>query len=88
MILTKIIYVATVATGEHWYGKRAIDMKLVDELMASNDYLFAASETSDIYEVEYKRPETLRERLISDLTPTLSQTLFSFWDRFEKRQLA
>jgi serine protease SohB len=78
------VEIATVATGEHWHGRRAIELKLVDELMASDDYLFAASEKSDIYEVEYKIPETLRERLISGLTQSLSQALHSLWDRLEK----
>ncbi|MGH7598484.1 MAG: protease SohB [bacterium] len=76
---------AAVATGEHWHGKRAIELKLVDELMTSDDYLFAASEKNDIYEVEYKIPETLRERLISGLTQALNQTLHSLWSRFEKQ---
>ncbi len=76
--------IATVATGEYWHGRRAIELKLVDELMTSDDYLFAASEKSDIYEVEYKIPETLRERLISGLTQSLSQALHSLWDRLEK----
>ncbi|MGH7456798.1 MAG: protease SohB, partial [bacterium] len=75
---------AAVATGEHWHGRRAIEMKLVDELMASDDYLFAASEKSDIYEVEYKIPETLREKIISGIQQTLSQALLSLWDRLEK----
>jgi serine protease SohB len=65
--------IATVATGEYWHGRRAIELKLVDELISSDDYLFAASEESDIYEVEYKIPATLREKIISGIQQTLSQ---------------
>ena len=74
-----------VATGEYWYGKRALDLKLVDELLASDDYLFAASETCDIYEVIYKPKETLREKLAAGLEESVSRILFSLWERGERK---
>lgn len=52
-----------IATGEHWYGTRALDLNLVDELRTSDDYLLAASEDSDIYEVRYVRKDKLTDRL-------------------------
>jgi serine protease SohB len=51
--------VASVATGESWYGRRAIDRKLVDELATSDEYLMRACERADVYEIrwiEHKRP--------------------------------
>ncbi|MGH8501547.1 MAG: protease SohB [Gammaproteobacteria bacterium] len=42
-----------VATGEHWYGTRAIDLGLVDELRTSDDYLLAASQSRDLYQVKF-----------------------------------
>lgn len=54
-----------VATGETWYGQQALAMKLVDEIATSDEYLLAASDEADIYEVrwvEHKRPI---ERLFS-----------------------
>ena len=48
-----------VATGETWYGQHAMDVKLVDEIATSDEYLLARSEEADIYEVrwvEHKRP--------------------------------
>src|SRR5690606_14060707 len=44
-----------VATGEYWYGARAIDLKLVDELRTSDDYLLEASKTKNLYHVAYGR---------------------------------
>jgi serine protease SohB len=52
-----------VATGEHWYGSRAIERKLVDSIQTSDDYLLAASKEKDIYEVKFKRRQGLPERL-------------------------
>ena len=51
-----------IATGEHWYGTRALELNLVDELRTSDDYLLAASEDADIFEVKYVKKESLSER--------------------------
>jgi serine protease SohB len=53
------LVVGDVATGETWYGRRAIDLKLVDELATSDEYLTRACENADVFEVrwiEHKRP--------------------------------
>jgi serine protease SohB len=55
--------VESVGTGEHWYGSRALDLGLVDELMTSDDYLVAARETADVYEVSYTQRPNVRRAL-------------------------
>jgi serine protease SohB len=55
--------VESVGTGEHWYGARALDLGLVDELMTSDDYLVAARETADVYEVSYAQRPNVRRAL-------------------------
>lgn len=57
--------VAHVATGEHWYGTRALALKLVDALVTSDDYLMTAAKKSDLYEVSYVARKTVSERLFS-----------------------
>ncbi|MDX1529460.1 MAG: protease SohB, partial [Gammaproteobacteria bacterium] len=44
---------ARVATGEHWYGRRALDLKLCDELKTSDDYLLERSADTSLFEVKY-----------------------------------
>lgn len=56
-----------VATGEHWYGIRAQELKLVDHIMTSDDYLLALSKNADIFEVHYTSHKTLFEKLSSPL---------------------
>ncbi len=46
-----------VATGEHWYGTRALELGLVDELGSSDDYLMRAVDGADVYAVTYKGHE-------------------------------
>jgi serine protease SohB len=54
-----------IATGEHWYGKRAIELNLVDELITSDDYLTQAAKEADVFEVKYERKKPVTEKLIS-----------------------
>jgi serine protease SohB len=55
--------IAAVATGEHWLGTRALDLKLVDELITSDDYLLKRSQEADLYSVRYPLRRSLVERL-------------------------
>lgn len=57
--------IETIATGEHWFGKRAIDLKLVDELITSDDYLVSAAKDAEIFEIKYERKKHLTEKLFS-----------------------
>ena len=52
-----------VATGEHWYGVRAVELELCDELQTSDDFLLAASKESDLYELSYTAPKPLGQKL-------------------------
>jgi len=59
------IDVEKIATGEHWYGKRALDLQLVDELITSDDYLYTAATDADIYEITQVRKKPVAEKLFS-----------------------
>ncbi len=54
-----------VATGEYWYGTRALELGLVDELGSSDDYLMhsVTQDNAQLFSVEYKGRETLLQRL-------------------------
>jgi serine protease SohB len=41
------------ATGEYWYGAKAVALGLVDKLITSDDYLLNASNIADLYEITY-----------------------------------
>lgn len=52
-----------VATGEHWFGRRAQELRLVDEIKTSDDYLLARSREAELYAVHYKPHRSLPQRL-------------------------
>ena len=53
----------SVATGEHWYGRRALELGLIDEIKTSDDYLLESAKTHDIFSVAFKTRRTLSDRL-------------------------
>jgi serine protease SohB len=59
--------IAEVATGEHWFGTRALALKLVDELKTSDDYLLERAKTCDLYELRYRRHKGFVERMAGGL---------------------
>ena len=54
-----------VATGEHWLGRRALELGLVDELMTSDDYLMQAREHADIVKIEFTEKKNIMDKLQS-----------------------
>ncbi|MBR9867227.1 MAG: protease SohB [Oceanospirillales bacterium] len=67
-----------VATGEVWFGRRALDVNLIDEISTSDEYLTQACEDADVYTVRYEYKKTLQDR-ISDLSIKTTDTLFTKW---------
>ncbi|MCC7412560.1 MAG: protease SohB [Gammaproteobacteria bacterium] len=65
--------IEAVATGEWWFGTRALELGLVDELRTSDDYLLTATVDADVYAVTWQRPRGLLERLIRPARDTLSR---------------
>lgn len=58
------IDIEKVSTGEYWLGEKAKELKLVDELMTSEEYLMNMYESgSSLYRIEYKKKETLMNKL-------------------------
>ena len=67
------IDVEQIATGEHWYGLRALELKLVDELRTSDDFLLEAAKERDLYAIAFKRKRSLPERLLAGAETLLSR---------------
>ena len=51
------------ATGEVWFGERALGLGLADELGTSDGWLQAAAQNSDVLEIRYIERKRLGERL-------------------------
>jgi serine protease SohB len=73
-----------VATGEVWFGKRAIAANLVDELMTSDEYLTAACADADVFLVRFEEKKSLQERLSQFAVQTGDGIMAKAYDRLVK----
>ena len=76
-----------VATGEHWLATRGIELKLVDELITSDDYLLNASNDADIYEIKYEVSKTISEKLSTSVQMSIDKMFFSWWQKEQDSKL-
>lgn len=75
-----------VATGEHWYGARALELGLADELKTSDELLAELAEERDLYRVSYRTRKPLKQRLLANMDDVLEQAEAAGWRRrFESR---
>lgn len=59
------------ATGQHWYGSRALDLGLADELMTSDEYLLSASDSAQIFRISCATSKPWLARLMSQASMRL-----------------
>jgi len=58
-----VVDIEKVANGDIWFGRRALDVALVDDLKTSDDYIIEACETADVYSVEHKHKKSLADKV-------------------------
>ncbi len=75
-----------VATGEHWYGPRALEMGLVDEIKTSDELLSERAADRDLYALSYHIKQPLQKRLMANFDSALEKVDATGWRRkFESR---
>lgn len=75
-----------IATGEHWYGTRALELGLADELKTSDEYLAELARDHDVYKLTYKIKQPLQKRLMASADAALEKFDSAGWRRrFEAR---
>ena len=70
-----------VATGEVWYGKRAIDQQLIDEVKTSDSYLLEKHASHDIFLVSFEEKQTLQQKLGLAMRHSVSAVIESISNR-------
>lgn len=72
-----------VATGETWYGKRALGVNLIDEIKTSDELLLERCKEADVYEIRYAARKTLREKLGLGAADVLDAVAIRWWERLQ-----
>lgn len=73
-----------IATGEVWFGRRALDKGMIDALETSDDYLFNAAQDADILKVSYEIKLSLQERLQHFSVNLLDASVGKLWSRISQ----
>ena len=75
-----------VATGEHWYGSKALDLGLIDEIKTSDELLIEMAKKYEIFSVKLKVKKPLKKRLLSNIDSLLEKVDDIRWKkRFETK---
>ncbi|MCE9686880.1 protease SohB [Shewanella sp. AS16] len=72
---------AKVATGEHWYGKQAIELGLIDEIATSDDVIMAKAKAHTVIKVRYQ----LKKKLADKLAHGVSLSVNAIFDRLMEK---
>jgi serine protease SohB len=75
-----------VATGEHWYGSRALELGLADEIRTSDEVIAGLVGDRDLYHVAYRIKQPLQKRLMANIDSAIEKVDAMGWrQRFESR---
>lgn len=74
-----VLDMETVATGETWSGKKAIELKLVDEIMTSDDYVCQANKSSKVLGIKYATKKGLAEKLSKAASMSIDNVISKVW---------
>ena len=70
-----------VATGEVWFGSRALELSLIDDLMTSDEYLTQQAESSKLFEINYVQKKKFPQRMGLAAEESADRLLVKWWNR-------
>ncbi len=70
-----------VANGDVWFGKRALENKLIDAISTSDEYLINACDEADVYQIRFVEKKSLSERLGVSVSASLDRVFTTWWER-------
>ena len=77
--------IARVATGEVWYGQKALEVGLVDELQTSDAFVQARLQDWDVFEVKFVHKKNWQEKLGFAAEGALEKAFLKIWQRGQSR---
>ncbi len=76
-----------IATGEYWYGEKALTLGLVDKIQTSDDFVLEKlNEDASILELHFKQPKSFQEKMAGFLGEVSERALIRIWTRLEKQK--
>lgn len=73
--------IADVATGEYWYGEKALELGLVDKIQTSDDFVLSANDSKKIFSVAFSNKKTMAEKLGFGVAAVAERSVMRLWER-------
>lgn len=74
----------TVATGEHWYGTRALELSLADDIATSDELLVKAVQDRDVFRVTYQVKQPLPKKVLASMDAVAERAADILWRRLQE----
>lgn len=55
--------VQKVGTGEYWFGEQCLELKLIDQIKTSDDYILEAAKDRTVLKVKFEKKQPISEKL-------------------------
>lgn len=75
-----------VSTGEHWYGKKALELKLVDEIQTSDEYIQSHLKDWMVLTLKYNIKEKLSDKISHLMSKTAMDLFLRSYNLLEKNR--
>jgi len=76
-----VLEIDKVATGETWFGTKALEQKLVDEIKTSDECIVEACKEADVYLVAYEKKLSIADRFGKAMESALDNTLLKWLNK-------
>jgi len=70
-----------VATGEHWFGLKAKELGLVDDIQTSDDYLQKANKSNKVVAIKYVTKKSLAEKFSKAASLSVESLFSKMWQK-------
>ncbi|MFO8141563.1 MAG: protease SohB [Marinobacter sp.] len=79
--------IQAIANGDIWFGTRALEVNLIDEIKTSDEYLIEACDRGDVVSVTFQRKRTLPEKLGLATSAALEHTVWKVLSGFRNQKI-
>lgn len=79
--------ISKVATGEYWFGLRALEMGLIDEIQTSDDWLYLKRDDFQLIKVSLKERKKIGDKLSEMMQATASRMVDHLLQRSQESKI-
>jgi len=74
--------IESVANGDIWFGTKALEVALVDDLKTSDEYIVDACQDADVFSIEFKDKKSLMDKLGVAVSSGIEQSATKLMSEF------